>query len=85
MNSAEQIARDVQSGSMSATSVLEFSINEASVKIRRGPPKDDEEDYARSGWAGVLPLALEAKVPEPDPRLAAGTPAPAYLSGFRHR
>ena len=70
---------------LSATSVLEFSISEASVKIRRGPPKDDEEDYARSGWAGVLPLALEAKAPEPDPRLAAGTPAPAYLSGFRRR
>jgi uncharacterized protein len=67
-----------------ATSVLEFSISEASVKIRRGPPKDDEEDYARSCWAGVLPLALEAKAPEPDPRLAAGAPAPAYLSRFRH-
>ena len=70
---------------LSATSVLEFSIEEASAKVRRGPPKDDEEDYARSGWAGVLPLALEAKAPEPDPRLGAGTPAPAYLSGFGHR
>jgi nitroimidazol reductase NimA-like FMN-containing flavoprotein (pyridoxamine 5'-phosphate oxidase superfamily) len=69
---------------LSATSVLEFSIEEASAKIRRGPPKDDEEDYARSGWAGVLPLALEARTPEPDPRLTAGTPAPAYLSRFRH-
>ena len=69
---------------LSATSVLEFSIEEASAKIRRGPPKDDEEDYARRGWAGVLPLALEAKAPEPDPRLTAGTPVPAYLSGFRH-
>jgi nitroimidazol reductase NimA-like FMN-containing flavoprotein (pyridoxamine 5'-phosphate oxidase superfamily) len=68
---------------LSATSVLEFSIGEASAKIRRGPPKDDEEDYARSGWAGVLPLALEAKGPEPDSRLAPGTPVPAYLSRFR--
>lgn len=69
---------------LSATSVLEFSIEEASAKIRRGPPKDDEEDYARSGWAGVLPLALEAKAPEADPRLGAETPVPAYLSRFRH-
>jgi nitroimidazol reductase NimA-like FMN-containing flavoprotein (pyridoxamine 5'-phosphate oxidase superfamily) len=68
---------------LSATSVLEFSIGEASAKIRRGPPKDDEEDYARSGWAGVLPLALEAKAPEPDSRLTPGTPVPAYLSQFR--
>jgi uncharacterized protein len=68
---------------LSVTSVLEFSIVEASAKIRRGPPKDDEEDYARSCWAGVLPLALEPKAPDPDPRLTAATPVPAYLSRFR--
>jgi nitroimidazol reductase NimA-like FMN-containing flavoprotein (pyridoxamine 5'-phosphate oxidase superfamily) len=68
---------------LAATSVLEFSIEEASAKIRRGPPKDDEEDYARSVWAGVLPMALEARTPEPDPRLTAGTPVPAYMSRFR--
>jgi hypothetical protein len=68
---------------LAATSVLEFSIEEASVKIRRGPPKDDEEDYARSTWAGVVPLSVAARPPVPDPRLAAGTELPAYLSTVR--
>jgi len=31
---------------LKATSVLEFSIEEASAKIRTGPPLDDEEDYS---------------------------------------
>jgi uncharacterized protein len=65
---------------LAATSVLEFSIEEASVKIRCGPPKDDEEDYARSTWAGVVPLSLDARPPVPDPRLAAGTELPEYLA-----
>ncbi|HKR30554.1 MAG TPA: pyridoxamine 5'-phosphate oxidase family protein, partial [Terriglobales bacterium] len=39
---------------LKATSVLEFSIEEASAKIRTGPPADDEEDYALPMWAGVL-------------------------------
>jgi len=38
-----------------------FSISEASAKIRTGPPKDDEEDYALDIWAGVLPLQIEKK------------------------
>ena len=48
---------------LKATSVLEFSIEEASAKIRTGPPVDDEEDYSLPVWAGVLPLRLEAKAP----------------------
>lgn len=64
---------------LAVTSVLEFSIEEASAKIRSGPPKDDEEDYARPMWAGVVPLSLEAKTPIPDPRLAAGIELPSYI------
>ena len=64
---------------MKATSVLEFTIEEASAKVRTGPPHDDEEDYQLPVWAGVLPLALEAKSPIPDPELAQGIQAPEYL------
>lgn len=64
---------------LAATSVLEFVIEEASAKIRQGPPKDDEEDYARATWAGVVPLNLEARTPVADPRLADGTALPGYL------
>src|SRR5579863_1641602 len=51
---------------LKATSVLEFSMEEASTKIRQGPPLDDEEDYSLPIWAGVLPLALHTKPPIPD-------------------
>lgn len=64
---------------MAATSVLEFVIDEASAKIRQGPPKDDEDDYARPTWAGVVPLTLQAGTPIPDSRLASGIPLPSYL------
>jgi nitroimidazol reductase NimA-like FMN-containing flavoprotein (pyridoxamine 5'-phosphate oxidase superfamily) len=64
---------------LKATAVLEFSIEEASAKIRTGPPLDDEEDYSLPVWAGVLPLRMEAKTPVPDPRLAASIKLPPYV------
>ena len=68
---------------LKATSVLEFSIEEASAKIRTGPPADDEEDYALSMWAGVLPLRLVAESPIPDSRLAEDIPVPEYVSRYK--
>jgi uncharacterized protein len=68
---------------LKATAVLEFSIEEASAKIRTGPPKDDEEDYALPVWAGILPLQLEAKSPVPDPLLTNGASVPEYVLRYR--
>ncbi len=39
-----------------ATSVLSLPVVEASAKVRRGPPVDDEADLALPVWAGVVPL-----------------------------
>jgi nitroimidazol reductase NimA-like FMN-containing flavoprotein (pyridoxamine 5'-phosphate oxidase superfamily) len=64
------------------TLVLAIPIEEASAKLRVGPPLDDEEDYQLEVWAGVVPLTLSAGVPIPDPRLPASTPAPAYAAGY---
>jgi hypothetical protein len=68
---------------LKATSVLCLPIEEASAKVRTGPPLDDEEDYALPHWAGVLPLALQAMTALPDPRLPASTPVPASLACYR--
>ena len=68
---------------LKATAVLEFSIEEASAKIRQGPPLDDEDDYSLPVWAGILPLGLEAQTPIPDPRLAISTEVPQYIRQFR--
>jgi uncharacterized protein len=62
------------------TMVLAFTIEEASAKVRTGPPKDDEEDYSLDVWAGVVPLKLEKKSPLADAALKAGVPLPNYLS-----
>ena len=64
---------------LKATAVLEFAMEEASAKVRSGPPLDDEEDYGLPVWAGILPLRLEAKAPVPDPRLAEGAGIPQYV------
>ena len=64
---------------LKATAVLKLPIEEASAKIRTGPPLDDEEDYALNVWAGVLPLTIRAGAPVADPRLASGAKVPKYL------
>jgi len=69
---------------LKATAVLEFSIEEASAKIRTGPPLDDEEDYSLPVWAGILPLSLEAKSPIRDSRLTTGIEVPECVLRSRH-
>jgi nitroimidazol reductase NimA-like FMN-containing flavoprotein (pyridoxamine 5'-phosphate oxidase superfamily) len=67
---------------LKATSVLEFTIEDASAKTRSGPPIDEEEDYALAVWAGVVPLHLRATAAVPDPRLEKDVALPAYVRGF---
>ena len=57
---------------LKAINVLALPLDEASAKIRTGPPLDDEEDYALDAWAGVIPLHTNAGSPLPDSRLSPG-------------
>ncbi|HEY6891716.1 MAG TPA: pyridoxamine 5'-phosphate oxidase family protein, partial [Solirubrobacter sp.] len=57
---------------LKGTRVLAFDLDEASAKVRTGPPVDDDEDYERDVWAGVVPLTLAAGEPTPDPKLTPG-------------
>lgn len=68
---------------LKATTVLEFTVEEASAKIRTGPPLDEEADYRLPIWAGVLPLTLEAKLPIADQRVAEDRELPGYVLEFR--
>jgi nitroimidazol reductase NimA-like FMN-containing flavoprotein (pyridoxamine 5'-phosphate oxidase superfamily) len=67
---------------LAATVVLALPLEEVSAKVRSGPPKDEEEDYALPMWAGVLPLALTPGEPEPDPLLDPARPVPAHVVGW---
>jgi nitroimidazol reductase NimA-like FMN-containing flavoprotein (pyridoxamine 5'-phosphate oxidase superfamily) len=64
---------------LKGTKVLALPIDEASAKLRTGPPGDDEEDYAMDTWAGVVPLTLVAGPPQDDPRLRAGIAQPEHV------
>ena len=70
---------------LKATAVLEFFIEEASSKVRSGPPLEDESDYEFPVWAGVLPLALRAQEPIPDVQLPGGVGLPNYVSRYDAR
>src|SRR6266496_1317306 len=70
---------------LKATTVLEFSIEEASSKVRRGPPLDDESDYGLRVWAGVLPLAIKSRPPIPDDNLIEGVALPDYVRRYDAR
>jgi uncharacterized protein len=70
---------------LQATTVLAIPLEEASAKVRTGPPLDDEEDYALSVWAGVLPVEFTPQTPRPDDRLPKEIPAPPYLRGYTRK
>jgi nitroimidazol reductase NimA-like FMN-containing flavoprotein (pyridoxamine 5'-phosphate oxidase superfamily) len=70
---------------LKATTVLEFSIEEASSKVRSGPPLDDESDYGLPVWAGVLPLEIRSRPPIPDDKLVEGVTLPDYVRRYDTR
>src|SRR6266516_2380906 len=70
---------------LAATAVLALPLDEASVKIRTGPPNDEPEDYELDFWAGVVPAALAFGPPEPDGALRAGLDVPDHISALARR
>jgi nitroimidazol reductase NimA-like FMN-containing flavoprotein (pyridoxamine 5'-phosphate oxidase superfamily) len=73
-------ARQPNEGELDGTTILTISLDEASAKIRSGPPKDFDDDLALPIWAGVIPLELVASPPLPAEGVD-GTP-PAYASSY---
>ena len=75
--------REATAQELKATTVVSMAIDEASAKIRTGPPIDEDDDYALDIWAGVLPVTTAIATPIPDPKLKPGIEAPAHLQDFR--
>lgn len=65
------------------TRVVALRLDEASAKVRTGPPKDDAEDLALDCWAGELPLRLAPQPPVPDPALRPGVTPTATVTAWR--
>lgn len=69
---------------LNATLVIKFIIEEASAKIRTGPPADSEKDLELDTWAGVLKLKTQVEDIENCPELKAAIPIPQYIKSFSH-
>jgi nitroimidazol reductase NimA-like FMN-containing flavoprotein (pyridoxamine 5'-phosphate oxidase superfamily) len=60
---------------LKSAAILELPIEEAAVKVRTGPPSDDDSpDALLPTWAGVVPLVTSFGDPEPTPGLMQGVP-----------
>jgi uncharacterized protein len=72
---------------LNVTKLLNMEIEEASAKVRRGPPEDDDEDYVLPIWAGVINFKTVVSGTAPDPRNISSVHTPqgvaAYVGGQR--
>lgn len=75
--------RPMSAKELKATTILTMPIDEASAKVTSGMPKDDEEDYSFSVWAGVIPVSLTVHPPESDPRNLPGLEVPGYAYDYK--
>jgi nitroimidazol reductase NimA-like FMN-containing flavoprotein (pyridoxamine 5'-phosphate oxidase superfamily) len=66
-----------------STRIVALEIDEASAKVRTGPPGDDAEDIDGDIWAGVIPLSTVAGTVEPAPDLREGIDVPPSVRGYR--
>ena len=65
-----------------ATTMLAMPLDEASVKIRSGPPKDVAKDLELPYWTGVIPLHLTSGAAIPDPVMKEGKAVPDYAVNY---
>jgi len=65
---------------LALTGLVRIDIDEASAKIRTGPPLDAAADRRSPVWAGVLPLAQTVGAPLDDPQLESGVPLSASVA-----
>lgn len=73
-------ARQPSEGEIKGTTILALPLEEASAKIRTGPPKDFDDDLTLPVWSGLIPLRLEPSAPVADERVDA--PAPDYVADY---
>jgi nitroimidazol reductase NimA-like FMN-containing flavoprotein (pyridoxamine 5'-phosphate oxidase superfamily) len=67
---------------LKGTRVLAMALEEASAKVRTGPPEDDPDDLGLPVWAGVIPIHTVAGAPIPDPVSAPKLEASPAVTGW---
>jgi nitroimidazol reductase NimA-like FMN-containing flavoprotein (pyridoxamine 5'-phosphate oxidase superfamily) len=76
-------ARGPSDKELAGTTVLALPLEEASAKVRSGPPKDFDDDVELPIWAGVIPLAHVPGEAEPAPDLPDAVALPPYVAAYR--
>jgi len=70
---------------LKATAILALAIDEASAKVRTGPPETPPADAAVQVWAGEVPVRLSYGAPVPAPDLPEGLEASASVRRLLER
>jgi uncharacterized protein len=73
-------ARQPSEAEIKGTTILALPLDEASAKIRTGPPTDDEADLELPVWAGTIPLMIQPA--EPVPAAGVSGPPPGYAADY---
>jgi nitroimidazol reductase NimA-like FMN-containing flavoprotein (pyridoxamine 5'-phosphate oxidase superfamily) len=74
-------ARGPSAAELQVTEVIALGLEQASAKIRTGPPVDNRADLSLPVWAGELPLRVAVGEPVADPACTA--PEPPSLRSYR--
>jgi uncharacterized protein len=77
--------RGPDAAELRATRVIALPINEASAKVRTGPPIEEPDDLALPYWGGIVPLGTTLGAPVADEYVPDGMRAPAYQLNGRGR
>lgn len=64
------------------TAIFSLALDEASAKIRTGPPLDPDDDLDAPAWAGVIPVRTTFGEPVPSPDLRRSISPPGYATGY---
>lgn len=78
-------ARLPSDSELRSTLIVRIPIEEASAKVRSGPPIDDAEDLGLPIWAGHLHVATVIGPAVADPGLDPSIDAPAYVADYPPR
>ncbi|HLB17708.1 MAG TPA: pyridoxamine 5'-phosphate oxidase family protein [Gaiellaceae bacterium] len=73
-------ARRPNDSEIRGTTILALPLDEASAKIRNGPPTDDDADLELRVWAGVIPLRIEPS--DPVAAESVNGPPPSYAADY---
>lgn len=78
-------ARPPSETDLKQTLVLAVPLDEASAKVRNGPPIDEDEDMTGPHWAGVVPIDTRWGHPVADPALLDGVTVPDAVADLAGR